>query len=156
MSKKLKYDSNLYRAVEGMLYNYKKLKAQIKNIELDIEERENDYSTLSAVQYDKDSLSKTYKFSSEVENKVIKLDHDNTTEELKYLQAKKRSKEIQIERIDNMLSVLNEDEKKLIEMRYFDNIPYKDIADILCKSDSWLQELRKKIIIQKLIPLMES
>ena len=132
MSKKLKYDSNLYRAVEGMLYNYKKLKAQIKNIELDIEERENDYSTLSAVQY------------------------DNASEELKYLQAKKRSKEIQIERIDNMLSVLNEDEKKLIEMRYFDNIPYKDIADILCKSDSWLQELRKKIIIQKLIPLMEN
>ena len=39
---------------------------------------------------------------------------------------------------------------------YFDNIPYKDIADILCKSDSWLQELRKKIIIQKLIPLMEN
>ena len=139
-----------------MLYNYKKLKAQIKNIELDIEERENDYSTLSAVQYDKDSLSKTYKFSSEVENKVIKLDHDNASEELKYLQAKKRSKEIQIERIDNMLSVLNEDEKKLIKIRYFDNIPYKDIADILCKSDSWLQELRKKIIIQKLIPLMEN
>ena len=91
-----------------------------------------------------------------MEDKVIKLDHDNTSEELKYLQAKKRSKEIQIERIDNMLSVLNEDEKKLIEMRYFDNIPYKDIADIPCKSDSWLQELRKKIIIQKLIPLMEN
>ena len=149
-------NDKLYRAVEGMLHNYKKLKAQIKNIELDIEEMNNNYSTLSAVQYDRDNISKTYKFISEVENKVIKLEDDNFSGEIKYLQIKKRSKEIQVERIDNMLSVLAEEEYKLIELRYFKKKPFKEIADILCKSDIYLMQLRNKIIKEKLIPLISN
>lgn len=150
---KNKTDDKYYRAVESMLYNYTNLKAQIKNLELDIEEEENNYSTLSAVQYDKDRLSKTNKFSSEVENKVIKLDKAGTNERIKYLQAKKRSKEIQIQRIDNILSVLNKEDYDLIRLRYFEQLQFKDIADILLKSDLYLQQKRRKIITTKLIPL---
>lgn len=156
MSKKIKCDDKLYRSVEGMLYNYKNLKAQIKNIELDIEEKLNNYDTLSAVQYDKDSISKTNKFNSEVENKVIEIDSKEIDKEIKFLQAKKRSKEIQVERIDNILSVLQEEERKLIELRYFKSMQFKDIADILLKSDLYLQQLRRKIIIEKIIPLIEN
>lgn len=158
MSKKLKCDDNVYRAVESMLYNYKNIKAQIKNIELDIEEKFNSYSTLSAVQYDRDSLSKTYKFNSEVENKVIDLDINDPElkKEIAMLKVKKRSKEIQIERIDNILSVLSEEEYKLIELRYFKGMQFKDIADVLLKSDLYLQQLRRKIIIEKIIPLFNN
>ena len=156
MSKKIKCDDKLYRSVEGMLYNYRNLKAQIKNLELDIEEKLNDYDTLSAVQYDKDSISKTNKFNSEVENKVIEIDSKEIDKEIKFLQAKKRSKEIQVERIDNILSVLQEEERKLMELRYFNGMQFKDIADILLKSDLYLQQLRRKIIIEKIIPLIEN
>ena len=156
MSKKIKCDDKLYRSVEGMLYNYRNLKAQIKNIELDIEEKLNNYDTLSAVQYDKDAISKTNKFNSEVENKVMQLDKNNVNDEIKFLQAKKRSKEIQVERIDNILTVLQEEERKLIELRYFKSMQFKDIADILLKSDLYLQQLRRKIIIEKIIPLIEN
>ena len=156
MGKKLKCDDKLYRSVEGMLYNYRNLKAQIKNLELDIEEKLNDYDTLSAVQYDKDSISKTNKFNSEVENKVIEIDSKEIDKEIKFLQAKKRSKEIQVERIDNILSVLQEEERKLMELRYFNGMQFKDIADILLKSDLYLQQLRRKIIIEKIIPLIEN
>lgn len=158
MSKKLKCDDNIYRAVESMLYNYKNIKAQIKNIELDIEEKLNSYSTLKAVQYDRDSLSKTYKFNSEVENKVIDLDINNPElkQEIILLNVRKRSKEIQIERIDNILSVLQEEEYKLIELRYFKGMAFKDIADVLLKSDLYLQQLRRKIIIEKIIPLFNN
>ena len=83
MGKKLKCDDKLYRSVEGMLYNYRNLKAQIKNIELDIEEKLNNYDTLSAVQYDKDSISKTNKFNSEVENKIIEIDSKEIDKEIK-------------------------------------------------------------------------
>ena len=156
MGKKLKCDDKLYRSVEGMLYNYKNLKAQIKNLELDIEEKLNDYDTLSAVQYDKDAISKTNKFNSEVENKVMQLDKNNVNDEIKFLQAKKRSKEIQVERIDNILTVLQEEERKLIELRYFKSMQFKDIADILLKSDLYLQQLRRKIIIEKIIALIDN
>lgn len=142
---------DMYRAIESMLWNYNNLKAQIKNIELDILEIENDYSTLNAVQYDKDSLSKSYKFNSEVENKVVDRD-----KEIKFLMARKKSKEIQIERIDNMLSVLHKEELELIQFRYFKGMQFKDIADELCKSDLWLMQLRRKIITDKLIPLIEN
>lgn len=156
MSKKLKCDDKLYRSVEGMLYNYKNLKAQIRNIELDIEEKLNNYDTLSAVQYNKDAISKTNKFNSEVENKVIEIDSKEIDQEIKFLQAKKRSKEIQLERIDNMLSVLTKEEHDLIELRYIKGMQFKDIADILLKSDLYLQQLRRKIIIEKIIPLIEN
>ena len=155
MGKKLKCDDKLYRSVEGMLYNYKNLKAQIKNIELDIEEKLNNYDTLSAVQYDKDAISKTNKFNSEVENKVISLDKDGVDEEIKFLIAKKKSREIQVERIDNMLSVLNDFESKLIIYRYFEGLQFKDIVDKLFKSESYLQKKRREIIINKFIPLIK-
>ena len=125
-------------------------------MELDIEEKLNNYDTLSAVQYDKDSISKTNKFNSEVENKVIEIDSKEIDKEIKFLQAKKRSKEIQVERIDNILSVLQEEERKLMELRYFNGMQFKDIADILLKSDLYLQQLRRKIIIEKIIPLIEN
>lgn len=148
-------NNNEYRAVESMLYNYNKTKAEIKNIELDIEEEENNYCTLSAVQYDRDSLSKTYKYSSEVENKVIEVDKNNVANHTRTLQAKKRSKEIQIERIDNALTVLNRFEEDIIKLRYFKEYQFKDIADELNTSEIWILKCRRKAI-NKMIPILIS
>ena len=145
-----------YRAVESMLYNYNTLKAEIKNIELTIEEENNNYSTLRAVQYDSDSLSKSYKFNSEVENKVIDIDKEELTKRIRLLEAKKRSKEIQVERIDNALTVLNENERKIIEYRYFKGMQFKDIADVLFVSEVWILKQRRKIITNNLITILLS
>lgn len=139
-----------YQIVEGMLYNYKKTKVEIKNIELDIEELSNDYNGVGAITYT-ERTGTTNKFNSSVENEII-----NKEKKLQYLRAFKRSKEIQVERIDNMLSILTDDEYKLIELRYFKKLQFKEIGEMLCKSDIYLITLRKKIINEKLIPLIKN
>lgn len=139
-----------YKIVEGMLYNYKKIEVEIKNLELDIEELQNDYSGVTGISYEERSAP-TNKFNSSVENEVI-----SREKKIRYSKALKRSKEIQIERIDNMLSILPDDEYNLIKLRYFKGLQFKEIAEMLCKSDIYLITLRKKIINEKLIPLIKN
>lgn len=133
-----------------MLYDYKQVQAEIKNIDLDIEEILNNYIGVGSISYDKDKISPTNKFNSIVEN--IAAEREKA---LQYKKTLKRGKEIQIERINNMLSVLSDEEQKIIELRYFKKLQFKEIGDILCKSDIYLIQLRKKIISEKLIPFIK-
>lgn len=142
-------DKNYYRKIEGMLYNYPSLKAEIKNIDLEIEELENDYVSCGAIGYD-EKTQNTNKFSSAVENKL-------TTKETRipYLRREKRKKEIQVERIDNMLSILTEKERIIIELRYFKRLEFDDIGDIVERNGTYLMSKRKEIIENKLISLIK-
>lgn len=142
-------DKNYYRKIEGMLYNYPNLKAEIKNIDLEVEELENDYVSCGAIGYEEKTQS-TNKFSSAVENKL-------TTKEARilYLKKERRRLEIQVERIDNILSVLTESEKLIIELRYFKRFEFKDIGQVVDRDDTYLMSKRKKIIESKLIPLIK-
>lgn len=142
-------NKNYYRKIEGMLYNYPSLKAEIKNIDLEIEELENDYVSCGAIGYEEKTQS-TNKFSSAVENKL-------TTKEARipYLKKERRRLEIQVERIDNILSVLTESEKLIIELRYFKRFEFKDIGQVVDRDDTYLMSKRKKIIESKLIPLIK-
>ena len=140
---------NYYKLVEGMLYDYKNTVVEIKNIELDIEEITNDYRGVNSISYE-EKTSSSNTITSSVENEVI-----NKEKKINHLRSLKRSKEIQIERTDNILTILTDDEYKLIELRYFKKLQFKEIADILCKNEVYLITLRKKII-NKLIPLIKN
>jgi len=146
---------NLKDKIETMLYSYPSLKVEIMNLELDIEEKLNNYSTLSAVQYDKDSISKTYKFNSEVENKVIDIEKSNRelNSEISILKNKKRSKEIQVKRIENLLTALTERENIIIRRRYFEKVKNINIGLELNLTEEYICELKRGIInkLSKLI-----
>ncbi|MDS0525473.1 RNA polymerase subunit sigma [Clostridium sp. SHJSY1] len=140
---------NYYKIVEGMLYNYKSTQAEIKNIDLEIEELENDYVSCGSIGYEEKSAS-TNKFNSAVENVLT-----NKEGRIPYLKREKRRKEIQVEKVNNMLSVLTEKERIIIELRYFKRLQFEDIADIVERNDIYLISLRKKIIEDKLVPLIK-
>lgn len=146
-------EKKLYKIIEYILYNYNATVAQIKNIELDIELLENNYDTLSAVQYDREQLSKTYSFSSEVENRVLELNDERNIKLINRLKNIKREKEIQVERAEVLLNSLKGRDKLLIELRYIENMSFDEIADKLSMSSEYLQGLRRKIIKDKLIPI---
>ncbi|MBK1810548.1 sigma-70 family RNA polymerase sigma factor [Clostridium sp. YIM B02505] len=139
--------SDKFKKIEAMLYNYKQTEVEIKNIDLDIEEVRNEYRGVGAMVYG-ERTSSTNKISSSVENEI-----EYKENRVSYLTSLKRSKEIEIERLNNVLSILSEDEYKLIELRYFKKLQYKQIADIICMNDIYIIDKKKKII-NKLIPLM--
>lgn len=143
-------EENKYKKIEAMLYNYKKTVIEIKNIELDIEEISNDYRGCGAIDY-QERTGQTYKINDPVANEI-----ESKEKKIEYLNKLKRAKEIKIERVDNMLSILTDLEYRLIELRYFRNLQFKDISSILNMSDIYLISLRKKIILDKLIPLIKN
>ena len=59
-----------YRRIEGVLYSYTILKAEIKNIELEIETMINDYRVTGAISYE-EKTGPTYKVTSAVENEIV-------------------------------------------------------------------------------------
>lgn len=139
---------NLYKKAEKMLYDYPYLKIEVKNLELDIEELKSEFEGVRSISYDEKS-GPTNKFNSDVENEIIIRE-----KKISNLIKLKNSKERQILKINNILSILSEDEKKIIELRYFKNLHFKEISSVLANSEKNLMRKRKKVISDKIIPLM--
>lgn len=131
-----------FSKVEGMLYNYKSIKAEIKNIELEIMELETDYKGCGSITYE-EKTGATNKFNSSVENEMI-----SRRKRLDYLLNLKRKKENIIKRIDNALEILEEQQLRVIELRYFSNkkLGWFTIAEIMSISDVTCRTLRKNAI----------
>lgn len=120
--------------IRQMLKSYKQLKAEIKSLEIEIEElRDSDNLGPSAICYE-EKTGMTNKFCSQTENEAIRL-----TEKITILERDKRQKERYIEKIDNALSVLNEKERQVLEIKHingyrWDTVTYKlDISYPRCK-----------------------
>lgn len=138
---------NLYSKIEGMLWNYIALKNEVKNLQLDIEELENNYRGCGSIIYS-EKTGETNAFNSSVENEV---EHRN--KELKFLMKLKRSKEIQVEKVDNALESLSNDEKRVIELKYFGNnkkLGWLKIAEIMGFCDVTCRAL-KNAAIKKMV-----
>lgn len=135
---------NLYKKTEHLLYSYKTLSAEIKNISLEIEEIKNDYIGCSSITYEEKS-SPTNKFNSSVENEAISREK-NIPEQVDSLNALKRSKEIQIEKINNALESLDERSAKIVKMKYFNKVSNKQIARVLDLTEQTICDLKSKII----------
>lgn len=119
------------------------MKAEIKNIELELQELENEGQGCGAITYEEKSTP-TNKFNSSVENEVLRPDQ---------LTSKRHKLKVQIEKIDNALETLSDDEMKLIELRYFKKLQFKVIAELIDRNEVYCVCLKSKII-KKLIPLI--
>ena len=138
---------SLYKKAELLLYNYKTMKAEIKNINLEIIELQNEYAGCKATTYEEKSAP-TNKFNSSVENEmIIRIYRPEELEE------KKHKLEVQIEMMDNALGTLSDDEMNLIKLRYFDKLQFKIIGERVSMNDIYCISLKTKII-NKIIPLI--
>lgn len=131
---------NLYKKTEAILYNYKKTKIEIKNLILDLEALENDYQGVQAIGYEERS-SPTNAFNSSVENEIIKRD-----ENILKLRNKIRLKEIEIEKVDNVLDSLNERDKYIIKEYYIECNQLKNISKHINLEESYLSSYKSKLI----------
>lgn len=105
-----------FKNTEGLLYSYNTLKVKIKNLKLDLENIE--FEDLQAVQYDHDKLSETNAFNSSVENNVI-----NKEKQIQIINKKIRYYQNTINKIDNVLESLSDNDRKLVELRYLRSEP---------------------------------
>lgn len=128
------------RRIEAMLYNYNKTKIDIKNMKLDLEVLENDYRGIGSMTYE-ERTQPTNAFSSSVENEIVKRD-----EKIIRLRNKIRLKEIEIQKIDNMLEFLKEKERAFVRLKYFEKNTHNEISEKIDISFDYINEYRLKTI----------
>lgn len=130
-----------YKKTEWLLYNYKKIKAEIKNIEIEIEDIKNTYVGANAIDTSQESTSETYKITSTVENEIL-----DKERRIEYLESIKFSKENQIKKVDNALEILTEEDRKLIELRYFERVPNYKVAQRFDMTEEGCSARKRRII----------
>ncbi len=106
--------SQYYRGTEKILYNYNYLKA---NLEIKLKELQEIHMDdgLKAVDFEGVSTCKTYKISQPVEDiAILNCEKINSiTKNINKLKSK-------INSIETSLSLLSNEEREIIEMKYFD------------------------------------
>ena len=140
---------NNYSTVEGILYNLPKLKVEIDNLKLDLEEAQEVVGITGASGNEK-AGSATYAFSSVVENEVVQRERNmeqRTQAILKEIQKKER----QLKRVENILSILTEYELQLIEMRYFKRYSIGRICEVMELTEDGFNKRRKRLIKERLL-----
>lgn len=136
-----------YNAVENYLKNYTNLKILIRDLEIEINLVKNSIEGIKALEY-KENVDSNGFVSSPVEESIIKKE-----KKIEMLTNIKREKELELERINNILTALTDEEYKLIELRYFKKLPFKVISNMLNINEIYLIQKRKRIINDKLVPL---
>ncbi|MDS1005374.1 sigma factor-like helix-turn-helix DNA-binding protein [Clostridium sporogenes] len=135
-----------YKKTEYMLYNYKQFKVEIKNILLEIEDIENSYRGIGAMQYS--DMPKAHNTNSAIEQEV-----EQKEKRIEHLNRLISKKENIIKRVDNALEALTDRERKIIELRYFNKIANNRVAEKLDLAEQTTSIMNRKII-DKLSTLM--
>lgn len=143
-------DSN-YGKVEEILYGIPKLKAEIENLKIDLEEIQ-EVRRITVLSGNEKAGSQTYKIVSSVEDEVINRD-ENLADRIKAIELNIQRKERQIKRVENVLATLTEQEKLLIEMKYFKRYSVNRICEILDITTPTFNLRRRNIMDRKLVPL---
>lgn len=96
------------KKIANRIRKYKELKADIVDIDITIQELEEEIIGISGVSFE-ERTGKTYKITSSVE-----MQSEKHLKEKEKLLRKRSIKEREIERIDNALTILKEEEKDII------------------------------------------
>ena len=131
------------RVVEKWLRDYSEMVIQLDSCKVLYADIEFHVKNGDPVQYDKDKLSGTNKFNSQVENEAI---------QLATLKTKINHLENKILVVDQGVKQLSEKERKVIELRYMRlnrwerQMTWVQIAYEIKYDVSWLKELRNRAI----------
>lgn len=142
---------NNYSIVEGTLYNLPKLRAEIENLKLDLEEAQEIMGIRGASGNEK-AGSGTNAFSSVVEDEVLEREK-NQEKKMQLIKSDIQRKERQLKKVENALATLTEQEMLLIEMKYIKRHSINRICELLDITAATFNKRRKDIIVKRLIPL---
>lgn len=129
--------------VANALNDYKMVKCQVASIDLEIDEIKSDPIIIGGVDYSYKGGC-TNKINSSVENNVISM--DKIKDRILKLEHEKKTKLNFIKRVDMALSLLEEEDFMLIEMRYFNKHSWYDVAERLALSESACVKRLEKIL----------
>ena len=141
-----------YKKVESILYEVPKLKAEIANLQIDLEEIQEIIGIRGASPNEK-AGSATYAFSSSMEDEVINRE-ERLEEKVLNLKESIRRRERQVRKVENALEVLNEKELLLVEMRYFKHYSINRVCEILDITTPTFNRRKNGALKDKLIPLL--
>lgn len=138
---------NVFKKTEYYLYSYKDIDTLNKLAEIQIRKLENDIS-VKPISYNEKS-SPTNKFSSDVENEMLRRDEE-IHNKIKQLKKDIENRLIEQELINTALSLLKDDEKKLVELRYFSKPTrsWTSIAQNLNQSSDNCIKIRRKVVAE--------
>lgn len=127
-----------FKQVEKMLKDYPTIKAEIKMIEIDIEEIERTIGFRGNNDDPKPSTP-TYAFNSPVESEALNVRREKAINNLK---AEKVERQKKIEKIENALSILSEKDEEIVRLYYFKKMSLTAISYKLDRTRS--QVYRRK------------
>lgn len=134
-----------FKKTEYHLYKYKDIDKLNQLADIKIKQLLNDVS-IKAISYEEKS-SPTNAFHSSVESEVIKRD-EHIRDKIEQLKKDKERRIIEKELITTTLDLLEDDERKLVELRYFSKPTrsWTSIAQDLNQSVDNCIKVRKKVI----------
>lgn len=141
---KKKLDKNIFRKTEATLYDYQMLESDIDYLTLEIKRVIENYKGCTGLDMSKEKTGATHKFNSDVENEVI-----HREKEIRNLKMDLNNKKTLKEQIDSVVNRLNDNERKLIELRYLNRnkLTWKQVAYILgFNADYVCKEMRRTAI----------
>ena len=107
-----------FKKTEAVLYRYKDIDKIVKVLDTKIKLLQNDVSLGGGDMFGEKS-SPTNKFSSTVENDVIARENKEKDIKINKLTKEKKRKINEKELIDNLLELLEKEERNLVQARYF-------------------------------------
>jgi len=139
-------DKNTFRKTEAILYDYPQLEAEIRCLELEINNIKNNYEGCGAIAYEERTQA-TNKFNSSVENEII-----NKEKELKRLNRELNNKRTLKDQIDSTVERMNDSERKLIEFKYTNRniLSWNQVASILGFNVDYVRKEIRQDAISKL------
>lgn len=130
-----------YKEVEYLLYNYDVFKVSIENIKKEIEYLEGDEAReIEGVSYEEER-SKTNSISNIVENTMLGI-----AEKIHYLERKIERTNINIEKIDNAMTILTDIEKDIIKKKYFKGKQWYVVAYEVSYSERQCRYIKNRAI----------
>lgn len=138
-------EENNFKKTEYHLYSYKDIDKLNQLADIKVKQLLNDVS-IKAISYEEKS-SPTNSFHSNVEDEVIKRD-EHMREKIEQLKKDKESRTIEKELINVTLDLLEDEEKKLVKLRYFSKPTrsWTSIAQDLNQSVDNCIKVRRKVI----------
>lgn len=137
-----------FKKLEEILFNYNSIRAEIKNIGLEIEEIEENYSVIQAANFS-EKINKN-KVSDTTFNALF--DREDI---IRKLRLEKNNKVRLLNKIDNAIESLKEEEKNIVKYRYIKGKnTWNQIGALLLIDPNYCCNILRPRIINKLLKLI--
>lgn len=135
-------EKNIFKKTEGILYNYKQIKAEIENLQLEIAYLKNNFEGVGSITYE-EKTGETNKISNMIEREIV-----DREKKFKYLERALNEKEKLMAKVDNALRVLNEKEREIVTLKCIDDNPWEYVITKTYLRQSRASEIKNKAIIK--------